>query len=62
LAGASVRPDNDANTRVYGREIDAHDIIFGNKAKAPKAAQRMISYLDRRSPKNTSDTRSLRED
>jgi lipid-binding SYLF domain-containing protein len=62
LAGASVRPDNDANARVYGRGVvDAHDIIFGNKVKVPKAAQRMIAYLDRRSPKNTSDPRSLRE-
>ena len=62
LAGASVRPDGDANESVYGRGIDAHDIIFGNKVKVPKAAQRLISYLDRRSPKNTSDPRSLRED
>lgn len=62
LAGASVRPDNDANARIYGRGVvDAHDIIFGNKVKVPKAAQRMIAYLDRRSPKNTSDPRSLRE-
>jgi hypothetical protein len=47
---------------VYGRQIDADDIIFGNKVKATKAAQRLISYLDRRSPKNTSDPRSIRED
>src|SRR6202163_2585938 len=61
LEGASVRPDNDANERIYGRKIDAEDIIFGNKVKVSKAAQRMISYLNRRSPKNTSDPRSLRE-
>src|SRR4029077_16659761 len=52
LAGASVRPDNDGNERIYGRKIDAEDIIFGNKVKVQKAAQRMISYLNRRSPKN----------
>src|SRR6202790_2814340 len=61
LAGASVRPDGDANESVYGRGVDAEDIIFGNKVKVAKAAQRMISYLNRRSPKNTSDPRSLRE-
>ena len=61
LEGASIRPDNDANERIYGRKIDAEDIIFGNKVKVAKAAQRMISYLNRRSPKNTSDPRSLRE-
>jgi lipid-binding SYLF domain-containing protein len=62
LEGASIRPDHDANERIYGRKIDAEDIIFGNKVKVQKAAQRMISYLNRRSPKNTSDPRSLRED
>ena len=62
LAGASVRPDNDANERIYGRGVDAHDVIFGNKVKAPKAAQRMVAYLDKRSPKNTSDPRSLRDE
>ena len=62
LAGASVRPDNDANERIFRKGIDADDIIFGNKVKVPKAAQRMISYLNRRSPKNASDPRSLRED
>ena len=62
LAGASVRPDNDANARIYAKQIDAEDIIFGNKVKVSKAAQRMISYLNRRSPKNSSDPRSLRDD
>ena len=61
LEGASIRPDNDGNERIYGRKIDAEDIIFGNKVKVQKSAQRMISYLNRRSPKNTSDPRSLRE-
>jgi lipid-binding SYLF domain-containing protein len=61
LEGASIRPDHDANERIYGRKIDAEDIIFGNKVKVAKAAQRMIAYLNRRSPKNTSDPRSLRE-
>jgi lipid-binding SYLF domain-containing protein len=62
LAGASLRPDGDANERVYGKGVDAHEIIFGHGVKTPKAAQRMIAYLNRRTPKNTSDPRSLRED
>ena len=62
LAGASLRPDGDANEELYGKGIEAHDIVFGHGAKTPKAAQRMIAYLDRRTPKNTSDPRSLRED
>jgi SH3 domain-containing YSC84-like protein 1 len=62
LSGATVRPDNDANERVYGKAVDAHDIVFRKAVPAPKAAQRMIAYLNRRSPKNTSDPRSLRDD
>jgi lipid-binding SYLF domain-containing protein len=61
LAGATVRPDNDANERVYGRDVSASDIIFG-KVKPTPGARRMISYLNRRTPKNTSDPASLREE
>jgi lipid-binding SYLF domain-containing protein len=62
LAGASLRPDNEANERLYGKAIPAHEIVFGKSVRTPKAAQRMISYLDRKSPKNTSDPRSLRDE
>lgn len=62
LSGATVRPDNDANKRVYDKDVSAEDIIFGDAVKTPKPAMRMIAYLNRRSPKNTSDPRSLRDD
>ena len=61
LAGATVRPDNDANERVYGRDASASDIIF-RKIKATAGSRRLISYLNRRTPKNTSDPASLREE
>jgi lipid-binding SYLF domain-containing protein len=61
LAGATVRPDNDANERVYGRNVSASDIIFG-KIKPTKGSQRLISYLNRRTPTNTSDPASLRDE
>jgi lipid-binding SYLF domain-containing protein len=62
LSGSTIRPDNDANERIYGKDVSAHDIIFGPATKTPKAAQRMIAYLNRRSPKNTSDPASLRDE
>jgi lipid-binding SYLF domain-containing protein len=62
LSGSTIRPDNDANERIYGKNVSAHDIIFGHTAKTPKAGQRMIAYLNRRSPKNTSDPASLRDE
>jgi lipid-binding SYLF domain-containing protein len=62
LSGATVRPDGDANERIYGKGISAHDIIFGKTVKTPKAGLRMIAYLNRRSPKNMSDPASLRDE
>ena len=62
LAGATVRPDNDANLRVYGKAVSARDIIFGGAVKPTKASQRLIAYLNRRTPTNTSDPASLRDE
>ena len=61
LEGSTVRPDNDANERVYGKRLSAEEIIFKGAAPVPPAAQQMIAYLNRKSPKNLSDPNSLRE-
>lgn len=62
LEGSTIRPDNDANERVYDKAVSARDVIFGSTVKPPKAARRMMAYLDRRSPTNTSDPASLRDE
>src|SRR6202030_1976790 len=54
LEGSTVRPDNDANERVYGKKLSAEDIIFKGAVGVPPAAQIMIAYLNRKSPRNTS--------
>jgi lipid-binding SYLF domain-containing protein len=54
LEGSTVRPDNDANERVYGRKMSAASIIFNGDATIPAPAQPMLSYLDQKSPKNMS--------
>jgi lipid-binding SYLF domain-containing protein len=51
LAGSSVRPDNDANARVYGRKIEAESIIFKGAAAVPPSAQKLIALLNQKSPK-----------
>jgi SH3 domain-containing YSC84-like protein 1 len=61
LEGASVRPDNDANERVYHMNVGATDIIFKGAAAVPPPAQKLIAYLNRKSPKNLSDPKSLQE-
>lgn len=54
LEGSTVRPDNDANTLVYGSPIPARDLVKGTTA-VPSAAKGMIDVLNQRSPKNLSE-------
>ena len=60
LEGSTVRPDNDANERVYGKKIEAESIVFKGAVAVPPAAQKMIAYLNQKSPKNLSDPESLK--
>lgn len=61
LEGSTVRPDNDANERVYGKKVSAEEIVFKGAVPVPSPAQPMIAYLNKKSPKNTSDPKSLRQ-
>jgi SH3 domain-containing YSC84-like protein 1 len=54
LEGSTVRPDNDANERIYGRKIPAKDIVLRDEAPVPPAAQQMIATLDARTPHHKS--------
>jgi lipid-binding SYLF domain-containing protein len=60
LQGSSVRPDRNANASVYGKKVEAESIIFKGAVAVPPAAQKMIAYLNQKSPKNTSDPGSLK--
>lgn len=61
LEGSTVRPDNDANERVYSQKIPADAIIFKGAVAVPPPAQKLIAYLNQKSPKNLSDPNSLKE-
>jgi SH3 domain-containing YSC84-like protein 1 len=61
LEGSTVRPDNDANERIYHKKLEAEDIVFKGAAAVPPSAQELIAYLNKKSPKNTSDPSSLKE-
>jgi SH3 domain-containing YSC84-like protein 1 len=54
LAGSTVRPDNRANTSLYKKEISPEDIIFKGAVPVPPSAQKMIAYLNKKTPKNLS--------
>jgi lipid-binding SYLF domain-containing protein len=59
LAGSTVRPDNGANTQLYHKEVTAQDIIFKGAVAVPPSAQKMISYLNKKSPKNLSSGKEI---
>jgi SH3 domain-containing YSC84-like protein 1 len=60
LEGSTLRPDNRANEYVYGRKVSATDITREGAVAMPAAAQKLVSVLDKRSPRNSSDPNSLR--
>jgi lipid-binding SYLF domain-containing protein len=58
LEGSTVRPDNDANERVYGKKLEAESIIFKGAVAVPPPGQKLVAYLNRKSPKNLSEAGS----
>lgn len=59
LEGSTLRPDDDSAKKVYGRPVAAKDIVAG-KVGAPAAASGMVSLLQKKSPRNKSDAKSLK--
>src|SRR6201997_1984345 len=54
LEGSTIRPDNDANKRIYGEKIAAKDIVLSGDRAIPQAAHGLISTLDSRTPRHKS--------
>jgi lipid-binding SYLF domain-containing protein len=55
LAGSTLRPDNDANKALYGKEVSAQDIVFKGAVPAPDSAQLLLAQLNKKSPTNKSN-------
>ena len=54
LAGSTVRPDNDANERIYGKKVSARDIMLHGAVRPTPDAKLMLDTLSAHSPKNLS--------
>ena len=50
LEGSTLRPDNDANHKLYGKDASAAEIITESKVEAPEAGRKLISRLQKASP------------
>jgi lipid-binding SYLF domain-containing protein len=55
LAGSTLRADNDANKNLYGKKVEAKDIAMDGAVTAPPSATKLLTTLDKASPKNKSD-------
>src|ERR1700687_71548 len=60
LEGSTLRPDNNANEKLYGKKVSAEEIVRQGAVPVPPAAQKMISLLNKKSPKDLSDPESLK--
>lgn len=59
LEGSTLRSDGSANEKLYGRRLSAKEIIREGKVGIPACAQELVSLLDKKSPVNRSDPKSL---
>ena len=55
LEGSTLRPDGDAQARIYGKGVSAKEIVINSSIHAPASAKLLISTLNKKSPKNRSD-------
>jgi hypothetical protein len=45
---------NKANEKVYGKKVDASQIINGSPGPPPESAKKLLAVLTEKSPKNVS--------
>jgi lipid-binding SYLF domain-containing protein len=54
LEGSTLRPDNEANEKLYGKKLTAREIALEGKVAPPEEAEKLLTLLNKRSPKNLS--------
>jgi lipid-binding SYLF domain-containing protein len=50
LEGSTLRPDNDANERLYGKKTEAKEIVLHRAVPIPPSAKPLIATLTKHSP------------
>jgi lipid-binding SYLF domain-containing protein len=61
LEGSTLRSDGSANRKLYGRDLSTKEIVRDGKVGVPTSGRELISLLDKNSPRNGSDPKSLQE-
>lgn len=52
LEGSTIRPDKDANERLYGKKLSAREIALAGTVKPPASASAFLATLTRYTPKH----------
>ena len=47
LDGTTLRPDDEANQKVYGRKISSRDIVTGSGVTVPEAGRKLVQVLEK---------------
>jgi lipid-binding SYLF domain-containing protein len=50
LEGASLRPDDEGNEALYGKDFSAEKIVMGPSPTPPPAAHELLALLEKASP------------
>ena len=53
LEGSTLRPDNDANGRIYGEKLSAREIALHQEVAAPEFAHLLLATLNEHSPQRS---------
>jgi len=54
LAGSTLRPDNGANKKLYGKEVAAKAVVMEKAEPTPACAKELLATLEKATPKNKS--------
>jgi lipid-binding SYLF domain-containing protein len=52
LEGSTIRPDNKANDQIYGKKLEAKQIVLSDQVSVPAAADQLVSTLDAKTPRH----------
>jgi SH3 domain-containing YSC84-like protein 1 len=61
LEGSTLRPDNRANRKLYGKELSARSIVLENKvpSPAPASAEKLVATLNKYGKSSTEASASV---
>jgi lipid-binding SYLF domain-containing protein len=52
LEGSTIRPDNKGNEQIYGKKLEAKQIVLSDQVTVPSAAKQLLSTLDTKTPRH----------